>query len=212
MNLTNTIKTKQSLLFTLIVCWVSACSMATHGEKISENLPAKRMLLVLDMQNDFLDSLGQLPIGSGQSEELIAFTNSRIQYYKSEKQSVVFVVNEFPANDFLANLFRNDAAIKGSEGAEIIPEISIGKHYKFSKHAPDAFSNPQFDLHLREQGVTEIEIVGVFADQCVLSTIQGGINRGYRFVVNSKGLGAKTQEDIEEALNDMRAMGVVVKP
>ena len=52
-----------------------------------------------------------------------------------------------------------------------------------TKNTYDAFMGTELDKLLRERGVREIVVAGVFTDGCVLSTIINGFSRGYNFTM-----------------------------
>jgi len=52
-----------------------------------------------------------------------------------------------------------------------------------TKNTYDTFANPEFENGLRERGIENLVIAGVFTDGCVLATIVNGFSRGYNFVV-----------------------------
>ncbi len=51
------------------------------------------------------------------------------------------------------------------------------------KNHIDAFTNPELDKKLKEQGIRYLVVTGIFTDGCVLATINGGFSRGYNFII-----------------------------
>src|SRR5579859_3773466 len=126
-------------------------------------------LLVLDIQQDFTGPHARMPIDPQQRAEILPNINRLVQHADQAGWLIVYIGNEFARFDPL-NLGRNAAAIKGSAGAALDPDLLlIGEHY-IPKHAGDAFSNPRLLELLRQHNVTGLSICGVFADACVLST------------------------------------------
>lgn len=186
----------------LIICLIllSGCSPYTKGEPIESNLPDKYSFLILDIQNDFMAKDGKLPISPIQSRDIINKINMLLSILTQSEVEVVYIGNEFKKSDTIANWFRNNAAIKGTDGAKLDSNLNIINNNYFSKSSPDAFSNKSFDQYLREQKISKLIIAGVFADQCVLSTVKGGLNRKYEVYVISDAIGAKNDSDIEKAI------------
>lgn len=200
----------QNIVLMMILVMVVKCSFHTEGPSIDQGLERKKVLLVLDMQRDFVLPDGAYPIDSLQSKDLIVYIESRVKEYQKTQSEVVYVNNEFSPGDLIGNWFRNSSAIQGTPGAELVPTLQSPQNVIYTKSSPDAFSNEKFDQYLRDLQVTDIEIVGVYADQCVSSTIRGGQARGYQFHVNPAGLGASNRETLSESVKTMGEMGVQV--
>jgi len=78
----------------------------------------KRAVLAIDLQRDFLEDEGRIPVARSQVEALIAAANSVTASAAAHGVKVVYVGNEFPRSQWLANLFRRNAALTGSRGGE----------------------------------------------------------------------------------------------
>jgi nicotinamidase-related amidase len=84
---------------------------------------------------------------------------------------LVIVVNQFPKSDRIANLLRNNAAISGTLGAKLDERLHVdGEVRVFEKLRPGAFTNPDLEPYLKAHAVTQLFILGVFAEGCVRST------------------------------------------
>lgn len=197
------------LLFAILACLGLLGCFATNGPPIDRDRSPHRALLVLDMQRDFLADDARLPIKPGQVASVLETTNSLIADAEAAGVDVIYVANEFSPDDFFGNLFRNQAAIEGSPGAELDPRLDV-RGRTITKDAPDAFSNDELDALLREKRVGHLTVIGVFADQCVYRTVQGALNRNYRVTVVPEALGAASEEDRSDALEDFREAGVAL--
>ena len=194
------------LVFALVL--FSGCSPHTEGEPIETNLPEKFCFLVVDIQNDFMAKDGKLPIEPKQSQNIINTINRLLPVFDKNKIEIIYIGNEFKETDTIANWFRNKAAIEGTEGAKLAPDLNIINNNYFIKSSADAFSNKSFDKYLREKKITKLIISGVFADQCILSTVKGGLNRKYEIYVISDGIGAKNDQNIKKALKAYKKLKV----
>ncbi len=204
MNTLKLIKISILLSVSLIIC---NCSPYSKGVKIVEE-NEKVAILILDFQNDFFGKDAPLPVDSAQGELAITSTNKLLATVDTSKVEVIYIGNEFAKNSYIANWFRNGAAIAGSKGAEIIPEIKRVSNRYFHKDQPDAFTNKEFDSYLRDKGVGKVIVTGVFADQCVLSTINGAINRGYAVEVYEDCVATVSEKRKMAAIEDYRSLGV----
>lgn len=78
------------------------------------------------------------------------------------------------------------ACYLGDETAETIDELKpLPDELVVHKMAYDAFSGTPLDFSLRTRGVKSLVIVGVMADQCLLSTVSGAFNLDYEVAVPS---------------------------
>jgi nicotinamidase-related amidase len=184
--------------------------MHTKGIPIQENMPAKQALLVIDIQNDFVGPEAKLPVDKAQADLMIQNANLLISEFTDRNSEVVYVVNEFSASDRIANWFRNGAAIEGEPGAELSARIQPAGSARFPKSSSDAFSNASFDAYLRKQRITEVILLGVFADQCVLATAKGAIQRGYSVVTVSDAIASKSDKALSAAIEKHKRTGATV--
>lgn len=164
-------------------------------------------LIVLDLQRDFLEDTGRMPIARGQVAPLIAVANAMIDAAAADRAPVVYVVNQFPRSAFVLNFFRHGAAITGSSGAEVDPRVHATDGVRFAKSEGDAFSNPALDAFLRERGVRQLVLLGVFAPRCVRATARGALRRGYGVTVVRDGVAAASDRARDTALAEMETDG-----
>ena len=199
-------KALKGILFLISLIFIS-CAPYTKGPAIKQLTQEKRALLILDFQNDFFKSEAPMPVDSIQGKKAITTINKVLNQESDKYSTIVYVGNEFSKKDYIANWFRNNAAVKGTEGAQLIDELVKNKGPYFSKSSSDAFSNNELDQHLRDQEITELHIAGVFADQCVLSTVKGAVNRGYEVRVIENAIAAKDEERLKQAKIDLISEG-----
>jgi nicotinamidase/pyrazinamidase len=168
-------------------------------------------LLTLDMQRDFLDGHGKLPVAAPQVNSLISTVNRLLEEAPKHGWVSVLVRNEYSPWD-VSNIFRNFASLRGSVGAEFDPRLMRkAAAAEFSKTEGDAFSNPKLAPFLRSQGVRTVVITGVFADACVTRTAVGAMNQGFRPVVVSDGVASGSTSSRDRALAALRDRGVAVE-
>lgn len=126
----------------------------------------KKVLLVIDMQNDFID-------GALKNEEAMAIienVNKKIAQYRENGDIVVFTRdthNSNYLNTIEGKYLPVPHCIKGTEGWQISPKININSNDKI-------IDKPTFgSLELADYVATlkpkEIELIGVCTDICVIS-------------------------------------------
>jgi len=96
-------------------------------------------------------------------------------------------------------------AIKGTKGAEVIPELKPSKKdYVIEKRAYSGFYETGLDPLLRSlfdgEGVKTVILCGLHTHMCVRHTAADAFFRGYKIIVAKDGVDAFTQEDHEQGL------------
>jgi nicotinamidase/pyrazinamidase len=173
-------------------------------------MPTTKALLLLDLQRDFLAPDGRLPVAQEAVAGLLARVNELATRFAHEGAPVVLITNEFSPWDVPANLFRCNAALRGSKGAELDPRVMVASEYRFTKRVGDAFSNPALGAFLRERGVRDLYIGGVFSEACVTRTALGARAQGFIPHVLSDAVAGASRQASEKALGRLRGNGVAV--
>ena len=96
-------------------------------------------------------------------------------------------------------------AIKGTKGAEVIPELKPAeKDYIVEKRTYSGFYETGLDPLLRSlykgEGVKTVLLGGLHTNMCVRHTAADAFFRGYKIIVAADGCEAFTQKDHEEGL------------
>ncbi len=170
------------------------------------------VLLLIDLQRDFLESRGRMPISATNAELLITTANRMIQHAESIDWQIVFIKNEFEPSDRIANFLRRYAAIAGSSGTDIDPRVKISPRSSAAlKTKPSAFSNQEFVEQLQRLEIREIVVLGVMAEGCVRATVKDAIKRGYSVTVVSDGV-ASTRDFLNRfGLKSMQNAGAIIQ-
>jgi nicotinamidase/pyrazinamidase len=168
-------------------------------------------LLVLDLQVDFVDPAGRLPISRDQISPVLAAANRAIAAANGHL-AVAYIGNEYGFWDIPGNWFRRGAAMQSSFGSALDPLVTriAGAPY-FAKHRGDAFSNDALERFLVSNDIERVVLAGVYADACIYCTARSAINRGYRVTVLADAVGAASDEDRRAALRSLSRLGVEVE-
>lgn len=188
-------------------------------------------LIVVDMQNDFVDPGGTLDVA--EAEDIIPFINDRIVEAAAADAVVVYTRDWHP---FSTPHFEKDGGIwpvhciADSWGAQFHPALSVLEdaptiekgtegedgYSGFSvrdPERPDDVSSTGLDGLLDDLGVTRVVVVGVATDYCVKETARDAARLGYETTALVDGMRAVDLEqgDGDAAIEEMREAGVTVR-
>ena len=139
--------------------------------------PTHSAVLLVDLQVDFLDADGRLPVEQSAVPPLLKCVEAVVAEAHEVGVPIVHIVNAFPRWS-IANIFRKFAAIEGSPGAAIDDRVPRSEAEPiFTKARSDAFSNAELETWMREHEIERILVLGVYADACVRRTVEGAVAR-----------------------------------
>jgi nicotinamidase-related amidase len=149
--------------------------------------PAKACLLVIDMQNEFLEERGA--IFFHYAAEIIPNVKRILAGARKAGLQVVFTAHahEDPRIDggltaeWWPEVLRGESLIKGTRGVEISKELRPAARDRIIwKHRYSAFYNTDLEVVLRGMGVTDLIITGVLTNVCCESTARDAFFRDFR--------------------------------
>lgn len=167
-----------------------------------------KALLIVDMIVDFIDPKGSLYIGSA-AQDIIPEVINRLEKYRSEDGLVIFLCDYHLEDDREFEMFPPHS-LKDSAGAEIISDLAPLPHERvIHKRRFSAFFGTDLDLTLRDKGVSEVELVGVCTNICILYTAALARMLSYRVTVPASAVASFDQEAHNFALQEMeKTLGV----
>jgi nicotinamidase-related amidase len=181
----------------------------------------KRALINIDYTYDFVADDGALTCGEpGQRIEskVVGLTEEFI----ANGDLVVFAVDVHDKGDEFhpETKLYPPHNIRGTKGRDLygslkkVYEDHQGRDnvYYLDKTRYSAFAGTDLEIKLRERGITEVHLVGVCTDICVLHTAVDAYNRGFKMVVYKDAVASFNQEGHHWALGHFEgAMGANVK-
>jgi nicotinamidase-related amidase len=200
------------LAIVLIQGLVACTPPYTSGEPIDPNWPEKHMLVVLDVQNDFMDEDGAFPVDPDQAVQTLEQINGLLTSHRDSVDAgesgmrVVYAKNDFDPAD-PANPFRGNSAIEGSEGAELDERLIRVEAPLFSKKESDAFSSDAFESHLRAEKITHLYLTGVFSDGCVYATALAAAQRGFAITIVTDAVATADDDRLVSSMGTFEAEG-----
>ncbi|SET39643.1 cysteine hydrolase family protein [Paenibacillus sp. NFR01] len=148
-----------------------------------------KALIVIDFTNDFID--GSLPVGQP-GIDIAPRVGELVQAFVDSGDYVVMAVDLHDGDDPYhpeTKLFPPHN-LRGSRGRELYGELA--KVYEANKDAIywmdktrySAFAGTDLELKLRAHGITELHLIGVCTDICVLHTAVDAYNRGFELIIH----------------------------
>ena len=125
-----------------------------------------KILVVIDMQNDFIDGV----LGTKESVGIVENVKRKIQKYKSEENFVIFTRDTHTSDYLNTQEGKNlpvEHCIIGTNGWEISKELPVDGSMIINK---PTFGSVELAHYIREiVNVEEIELIGLCTDICVIS-------------------------------------------
>ncbi len=165
-------------------------------------LPASSTaLLVVDMQNDFVDKGGKLYVPD--AEKTVEPIKTLISKFR-ENGSLVIYTQDWHMKDDPEFKIWGEHAVAGTWGAEIFPPISPEREdFLVKKYRYDAFFGTSLDYILRVKNVRNLVVTGTVANICVLHTAGSAALRWYNVIVPKEGISALSEFDYFSTLRQV---------
>lgn len=164
-----------------------------------------KAVIVLDMLNDFVT-------GGLKCERTVhIIPNLKKLMAEARKHNVPVIYSNdahFPVDEEVVERWGKHA-IKGTKGAEVIPELKPQKtDYVVEKRTYSGFHETGLDMLLRSlyhgEGVKTVILTGLHTNICVRHTAADAFFRGYKIIVSKDGVEAFTQKDHEQGLEYLK--------
>jgi nicotinamidase-related amidase len=147
----------------------------------------QRLLMVIDMLNDFMDPKGALYCGD-EARRIIPVIRSLVDRFVAESQPVIYLCDAHAPDDREFELF-SPHAVKGEWGAQIIPELTPPKTaLVLGKTRFSALYGNNLEEILASLDPAEVWLSGVCTSICVMDTAGDLRNRDYTVVVPVEGV------------------------
>lgn len=125
----------------------------------------KNLLIVVDMQNDFIDG----SLGTREAQAIVPKVVEKIKAYEKNGDDVIFTMDTH-GEDYLDTLEGKNLpvvhCVKGTKGWELQKDVGRFQGPRFEKGAFGSLSCGEF---VAGQGYAGVELVGLCTDICVIS-------------------------------------------
>ena len=172
----------------------------------------KKVLVVVDMQNDFIDG----SLGTVQAQGIVSKVISKIKSYPAD---CIYATRDTHGEDYLESSEGKNLpvvhCVKGSKGWEIRPEVAEAMPQAVILDKPTFGSTELAKLLYREneKEELEVELVGLCTDICVVSNalLLKSFLPENRISVDASCCAGVTPENHEAALATMKMCQIMVE-
>lgn len=156
-----------------------------EGRRISKFDPSNSALLILDMQNYFLDpsSHAHIPSATAIVPGLLTLTRA----YFDKDLPVIFTQHlNTPEDAGSMGAWWRDMITVDDPMSAIIPEFDFSNRFVIRKNQYDAFYKTSLEEILHKKGITQVVISGVMTHLCCETTARSAFVRGFEvfFVID----------------------------
>jgi nicotinamidase/pyrazinamidase len=185
-------------------------------------------LLVVDVQNDFVNPAGSLAVAGG--VEIVPVVNDLVTAARGGGSPVVYTQDWHPpVTPHFASSggIWPDHCVQGTWGAELHPDLLVeGPIVRKGAEGEDGYSGfrgrdpvtgeegpTALEGILRDAGARRVVIAGLATDYCVLETARHAVELGFEAEVVRAAVRAVDRQpgDGDAALDELRARGVEVR-
>ena len=163
--------------------------------------PERTALIVVDMQNDFVDPRGSLCVASARATVPAI---ARLRDFAHAHGLTVVYTQDWHRGDDPEFALWGTHAVAGTWGAEIVADLAPGPNdLVVRKLRYDAFYGTSLDHELRQRGVATVIVTGTVSNICVLHTAGSAALRWLHLIVPVDAVSALTEFDQQAALRQI---------
>ncbi len=156
------------------------------------------VVLVVDMLKGFCEEGHPLYSGEG-ARRIIPNIQSLLDRELAQGSKVIFIADSHEPDDLEFKVF-SPHCIKGSEEAQVIPELAKYADEIIPKNRYSAFFGTNLEKRLKELNPEKVMVCGVCTDICVLHTVADARNRDYTVEVPTDCVASFDEEAHRNAL------------
>jgi nicotinamidase-related amidase len=166
-----------------------------------------KAVIIIDMLRDFVT--GELKCERAQ--RIVPNLKRLVEAARKHNIPIIYSNDAHYPQDFEVVQKWGKHAIKGTKGAEVIPELKpSAKDYIVEKRVYSGFFETGLDPLLRSlyngEGVKTVILCGIHTHICVRHTAADAFFRGYKIIIAKDGVEAFTQEEHEQGLKYLQSV------
>ena len=141
--------------------------------------------MIIDMLNDFIDPKGVLFCGPS-ARDIISPIGQTLEGNRKISAPIFFLQDSHDENDAEFERFPPHC-VTGTWGGDIIAELApILEEIIVPKKRFSGFYGTNLESLLAESDIDSVHVAGVCTSICVMDTVGGLVNRGYKVTVSKK--------------------------
>jgi nicotinamidase-related amidase len=162
-------------------------------------------VIIIDMLKDFVTGA----LKTDRAQEIVPNLKILIETARKYEIPVIYSNDAHYKHDFEVIRKWGDHAIKGTPGAQVIPELEPKENdFIVEKRVYSSFYETDLDSLLRSlyrgRGVDTVILAGLHTHICIRHTSADAFFRGYNIIIASDGVQAFSQKDHEEGLKYLK--------
>jgi len=172
----------------------------------------QRALLIIDMLNDFVRP--GAPLEVAHNREILPALHQRLLGARQDGTPVIYISDAHAPDDSeFSRMGWPPHAVRGTEGAKIIPELAPAeKDILIEKTTYSGFNGTDLEEVLQKLKVEELVLTGCVSNICILYTAADAVMKGYRVIVPTDCVAHLDPAEGEFAFNQMKnILGVQVE-
>ena len=182
-------------------------------QQIEQNMTTKtfgKALLVIDIQENLLNPDSKIHMDTTNIDRFLRNVNHSIEVFENSGWPVFYVTNEW--TNYLLNWITGNVCKKGGKGVGPDPRVKRVNMELYRKSVKSAFSNTKLLKDLQDREVSEVFLVGLFAEHCVRGTVIDALKNNFKVTVITDALGSKNEKNLRRSLTYFRDKEVNLVP
>ena len=158
----------------------------------------EKALLVIDIQENLVKADSGIHIDITNVDQFFKNVNHTIDLFDNAGLPVLYVTNEW--SNVLLNWVTGNACKKGGKGVGPAWQLRRVNDKLYRKSTRNALMNIELLQNLQDWKVSELVLVGLFAEHCVKATLVNALKNGFRVTVIKDALGSKNEKNLSRSL------------
>lgn len=167
-----------------------------------------KALLVIDIQENLVNANSRMHIDLSNIDQFFKAVNQTIELFERKGLPVLYVTNEW--SNFLVNWITGNACKKGGKGVGPDPRLRRINWNLYRKSTRSAFVNTEVLKDLQRWKVSEIVLVGLFAEHCIKATMLDALKNQFSVTVITDALGSKNENTLLRSLQYYHRKGATL--
>lgn len=173
------------------------------GYRVDKIDPSKTVMIVVDMQNDFVAEGAKLQ--SAQAAAMVPKLAATLKFCRDKGIRVIYTAHVHRRDgsdmglydDLYEPIADRTCLVDETPGIEIYKDLAPAKgEHVIKKHRYSAFFGTDLDIILREWGITTVIVSGTTTENCCHATARDAMFRDYKVVFLSDATGTFDYPDV----------------